>query len=76
MSDNCVMKYMLTDHLPPQGGAPQGSTIAVADSAGTLLEQTRYMPFGTVRTDVGTLASTDRTYMKSVNEVRGPDRNP
>jgi hypothetical protein len=38
MSANGTMKYLLTDHL--------GSTIAVADAAGTLLEQTRYLPFG------------------------------
>jgi hypothetical protein len=41
MSDNGTMKYLLTDHL--------GSTITVADATGTLLEQTRYMPFACTR---------------------------
>jgi RHS repeat-associated protein len=54
MNDNGTMKYLLTDHL--------GSTIAVADSAGTLLEQTRYLPFGSVRDDSGTVTSTDKTF--------------
>jgi RHS repeat-associated protein len=72
MSDNGVMKYLLTDHL--------GSTVAVTDAAGALLGETRYaeqsgalrpfhksirgrsMPFGEHCADVGMLTGTDRTY--------------
>jgi RHS repeat-associated protein len=54
MSDNGVMKYLLTDHL--------GSTVAVTDAAGTLLSETRYMPFGEPRADVGLLSGTDKTF--------------
>ena len=54
MSDNGVMKYLLSDHL--------GSMVAVTDAGGTLLEQSRYMPFGEARGDVGGVTSTDRTY--------------
>jgi RHS repeat-associated protein len=54
MSDNGVMKYLLSDHL--------GSTVAVTDAAGTLLEESRYMPFGEVRNDVSGVTSTDKTY--------------
>jgi len=48
------LKYFLTDHL--------GSTLAVLDSDGDVLSETRYMPFGTVRTDVGTISQTDFGY--------------
>ena len=48
------LKYFLTDHL--------GSTLAVLDSSGTALSETRYMPFGAVRDDVGTISQTDFTY--------------
>jgi RHS repeat-associated protein len=48
------LKYFLTDHL--------GSTLAVLDSSGTVLSETRYLPFGAVRDDVGTISQTDFTY--------------
>ena len=54
MNDNGVMKYFLTDHL--------SSTVAVTDASGTLLEESRYLPFGQVRSDVGNITSTDKTY--------------
>lgn len=37
--------YFVTDHL--------GSVVGVMDASGTLLEETRYMPFGSVREGVG-----------------------
>ena len=45
------LNYFLTDHL--------GSTLAVLDDSGEVLSEQRYMPFGQVRTDVGTIAETD-----------------
>jgi RHS repeat-associated protein len=54
MSDNGVMKYILTDHL--------GSTVGITDASGVLMSETRYMPFGEPRTDVGILMGTDKTY--------------
>ena len=49
-----AMESFLTDHL--------GSTLAVLDSSGTVLSETRYMPFGAVRDDVGTISQTDFGY--------------
>jgi len=54
MSDNGVMKYLISDHL--------GSTVAITDSTGNVLAETRYMPFGEPRADAGSLAGTDKTY--------------
>lgn len=54
MSDNGVIKYLLTDHL--------GSTVAITDAAGTMLSETRYMPFCESRADVGLLTGTDKTF--------------
>ena len=51
MDDGEGMKYFLTDHL--------GSIVAVTDATGALISQQRYMPFGQVRTDVGTVTQTD-----------------
>ncbi len=48
------LKYMLTDHL--------GSVAAITDASGTLLSQTRYLPFGPVRDDVGSITQTDWGY--------------
>jgi RHS repeat-associated protein len=45
---------MLTDHL--------GSVVAVTNSAGTLESEQRYLPFGQVRADVGSIAQTDYGY--------------
>ena len=54
LNDNGVMKYFFTDHL--------GSIVAVTDASGTLLEESRYLPFGQVRSDVGNITQTDKTY--------------
>jgi len=54
MTTDGVMSYFLTDHL--------GSIVAVTDNAGTLISETRYMPFGEVRTDVGTISETNYGY--------------
>jgi RHS repeat-associated protein len=54
MSNNGVMQYLLTDHL--------GSVVAVTDNLGTLLEDSRYLPFGTVRSDVGSVTQTDKLF--------------
>jgi RHS repeat-associated protein len=52
--DTGELHYMLTDHL--------GSVVAVTNSAGTLESEQRYLPFGQVRADVGTIAQTDYGY--------------
>ncbi len=41
MSDNGVMKYLISDHLPFQG-ASRGSTVAITDNTGNVLAETRY----------------------------------
>ena len=48
------MKYLLTDHL--------GSAVAVTNDNGTVLSQQRYLPFGQVRADVGSITQTDCGY--------------
>jgi hypothetical protein len=60
---------LLIDHL--------GSTIPVADSSGTLLEQTRYLPFDQVRDAVVAVTSPDKTYtsQKSVTGTGLRDYN-
>jgi len=54
MDDGSGMQYLLTDHL--------GSVVSVLDENGAVLSQQRYLPFGTVRTDVGTVTQTDFGY--------------
>ncbi len=54
MNDGDGLKYLLTDHL--------GSVVAVLSESGTLLSEQRYMPFGEVRTDIGTISQTDFGY--------------
>ncbi len=72
MSDNGVMKYLISDHL--------GSTVAITDSTGNVLAETRYaersgalrhfhvldqvaeQTFGEPRADVGSITQTDKTY--------------
>jgi RHS repeat-associated protein len=51
--------YFLTDHL--------GSVVAITDASGALLNEQRYMPFGQVRTDVGTIDQTDFGYTSQRN---------
>jgi RHS repeat-associated protein len=54
MNDGSSMQYLLTDHL--------GSVVAVTDASGSVLSQQRYLPFGQVRTDVGSITQTDFGY--------------
>jgi RHS repeat-associated protein len=49
-----ILSYFLTDHL--------GSVIAVTDADGEPVSQQRYLPFGQVRTDVGSITETDFGY--------------
>jgi hypothetical protein len=48
------LNYFLTDHL--------GSVVAVANASGTLVSQQRYLPFGQVRTNVGSITQADYGY--------------
>src|SRR5690606_31708926 len=54
MNDGSGLKYLLTDHL--------GSVVAVTDDQGTLTSQQRYLPFGGVRTNIGSIVQTDYGY--------------
>ncbi len=54
MRDASGLQYFLTDHL--------GSMVAVLSSTGTLTSQQRYLPFGQVREDVGSITQTDFGY--------------
>jgi len=54
MYDGESLIYYLTDHL--------GSMVVALDSSGNLLSQQRYLPFGEVREDVGTITQTDFGY--------------
>jgi len=54
MQDGDGLKYLLTDHL--------GSVVAVSDAEGALLSEQRYLPFGEVRAEVGTISQTDFGY--------------
>src|SRR3990172_6343849 len=49
-----TLSYLLTDHL--------GSTVGITDASGTLIAEQRYLPFGEMRKDVGTIAQTDFGY--------------
>jgi RHS repeat-associated protein len=51
MNDGSGLKYFLTDHL--------GSVVAVTDASGNIVQQQRYLPFGQVRSDAGTITQTD-----------------
>src|ERR1700690_85398 len=46
-----ALNYFLTDQL--------GSVIAVTNASGALLSHQRYLPFGQVRTDIGSITQTD-----------------
>ena len=54
MKDANGLKYFLTDHL--------GSISAVLNSSGNVLSQQRYLPFGEIRPDVGSITQTDFGY--------------
>jgi RHS repeat-associated protein len=61
MREGSTFYYFLTDHL--------GSVVGVTDSTGALVSETRYLPFGEIRTDVGTISQTDYgyTFQKNVS---------
>ena len=63
MREGSTFDYFVTDH--------QGSVVGVTDSSGTLISETRYMPFGQVRTSVGTITQTDYgyTFQQKVNST-------
>jgi hypothetical protein len=50
--ENTAWSYFLTDNL--------GSIVGVTDSSGTLVSESRYLPFDEVRTDVGTITQTPK----------------
>jgi RHS repeat-associated protein len=54
MREGSTFYYFLTDHL--------GSVVGVTDSSGMLVSQTRYAPFGAIRTDIGIISQTDYGY--------------
>jgi RHS repeat-associated protein len=54
MRDASGLQYFLTDHL--------GSVVGITDDTGTLTSQQRFLPFGGLRTDVGSIAQTDFGY--------------
>lgn len=49
-----TLNYLLTDHL--------GSLVAITEDSEMLLNEQRYLPFGEVRSDVGTISETDFGY--------------
>ena len=49
-----TLNYLLTD--------PLGSVVAVTDEDGALVSEQRYLPFGQVRSDVGSVTETDFGY--------------
>ena len=55
MDDGSGMKYLLTDHL--------GSMVGVTDTTGDLISQQRYLPFGEIRQDIGSITQTDFGYI-------------
>jgi len=61
MDDGSGLQYFLTDHL--------GSMVAVLSDDGALLSQQRYMPFGQVRTSIGSITQTDFGYTGQRNEA-------
>lgn len=64
--DSTDLEYMLTDL--------QGSTIAVLDDAGAMVanSEKRYLPFGDIRTDLGTSNQTDFGYTGQ-REIEGSE---
>lgn len=63
MREGSTFYYFLTDHL--------GSVVGVTDATGTLVSETRYLPFGEVRTDVGSISQTDYgyTFQRNVSQM-------
>ena len=75
MREGTTFSYFLTDHLglrsvhtraiflPWFHQGARGAVVGVADSSGTLVAETRYLPFGETRTDVGVaITQTDFGY--------------
>ncbi len=54
MDDGSGLQFLLRDHL--------GSVVGMTSNTGTLISEQRYLPFGAVRTDVGTILETDFGY--------------
>ena len=54
MRDADGLKFPLTDHL--------GSIVAITDVNASIMSEQRYLPFGEVREDTGTIANTDFGY--------------
>jgi RHS repeat-associated protein len=54
MREGGSFSWFLTDHL--------GSVVGVTDADAILVSQTRYTPFGEIRSDVGTVTETDYGY--------------
>jgi RHS repeat-associated protein len=63
MRENTTWSYFLTDNL--------GSVVGVTDSSGALVSESRYLPFGEVRTDVGAITQTDFgfTFQRSIADT-------
>jgi len=62
MHDGTSLKYFLTDHASTSSAQSLSSVIAVLDASGNLLSEQRYLPFGQVRDDVGTITQTDFSF--------------
>ena len=74
MREGTTFSYFLTDNLglrsvhtraiflPWFHQGARGAVVGVADSSGTLVSETRYLPFGETRTDVGLVTQTDFGY--------------
>ena len=74
MREDTTFSYFLTDNLglrsvhtraiflPWFHQGARGAVVGVADSSGTLVSETRYLPFGETRTDVGLVTQTDFGY--------------
>ncbi len=54
MREDTTISYFLTYH--------PGSVVAVLDESGAVVGSQRYLPFGEVRTDLGTITQTDFGY--------------
>ena len=63
MREGSSFSWFLTDHL--------GSVVGVTDSNATLVSQTRYTPFGEIRSDVGTVTETDYgyTFQRNISDL-------
>jgi RHS repeat-associated protein len=76
MREGSTFSYFLTDHLVAVAAHPsclceRWSVVGVTDSTGTLTSETRYLPFGEIYTDVGTISQTDYgfTFQKNLPDM-------